>query len=87
MCLPSLGVVFTKTLAEVLVPAAMITLVFRSHVHLVRVLFKVRHVMRRVPSLQDSRGCLVLLLALPEEVAAKTGCEFGGEHLTARGLG
>ena len=87
MCLPPLGVIFTETLAEVLVPAAMVTLVFRSEVNLVGVLFKVRDVMRRVPALQDSRGSLVLLLALPEEVATETGCEFGGEHLAAGGLG
>ena len=64
----------------------MVTLVLCPKVHLVGVLFKVRHVMRRVSTLQDSRGSLVLLLALPEEVAAETGCKFGGEHLAASGL-
>ena len=84
--LPALGVVFTETLAEVLVPAAMVTLVFGPEVHLVGILFKVREVMRCVPTLQNSRGSLVLLLTLPEEVAAETGSQFGGEHLAASGL-
>ena len=85
--LPALGVVFTETLAEVLVPAPMITLVFRAKVHLVGELLQVRHIMCRVSALQHSRGCLVLLLALPEEVAAETGGQLGGEHLAACGLG
>ncbi|OBT60359.1 hypothetical protein VE03_10199, partial [Pseudogymnoascus sp. 23342-1-I1] len=54
--LPALGVIFTDTLAEVLVPAAIITLIFRTEVHLVGILFKVREVMRCVPTLQNSAG-------------------------------
>ena len=84
--LPALGVVFTETLAEVLVPAAMVALVFGPEVHIVGVLFKVRHIMCRVSTLQDGRGSLVLLLELPEEVAAETGSQFVGEHLAASGL-
>lgn len=70
--LPPLGVVFAEALAEILVPAPVVVLIFRAEVYLLGVLLQVRDVMCSVSSLEDSRSSLVLLLALPEEVAAKT---------------
>lgn len=56
--LPSLGMVFAKTLTEVLVPARVRLLVIHVHVDLLWVLLKVGHVMRRVPALEDGVGRL-----------------------------
>lgn len=63
-------------MVEVLVQAPVITIVFSPEAR--RGTPKVRHVMRRVSTLQDSRGSQVLLLVLPKDVAAETAGQFGG---------
>lgn len=84
--LPPLRVVLPEPLPEVLVPAPMVPLVLRPEMHLLGVLLQVRHVVRRVPPLEHRRGCLVFLLALPQQVAPQGRRELGREHLAARRL-
>jgi len=70
--LPSLGVVFTQSLAEVLVPACVVSfLVVLVHVNFVRILLQVCNIMGCMSALQDGIGCLWLLFALPQEMLAK----------------
>ena len=85
--LPSLGMVFAETRAEVLVPARVRVLVILVHVDLLRVLLEVGHVVRGVPALQHGIGGLRLLLTLPEEVLAETDGQFCREHVATSGSG
>lgn len=79
--------VFAKSLSKVLVIASMIVLRIRPHVCSLGVLLQMRDIVRGVATLEHSRGCLILLLALPEQVAAERGGQLGGEHLAASRAG
>ena len=81
--LPSFGVIFTQALTEVLVPTGVdALLVVLVHVHLLRILLEVGDIMCCVSALQNRVCCLRLLLALPEEVLAKTDSQFCCEHIS-----
>lgn len=81
--LPSLGVVFAQSLAEVLVPACVdALLVFLVHVYFLRVLLQIRDVVCCVPALKYCVRCLGLLLTFPEEVLAKTDRKLSCEHVS-----
>lgn len=59
----------------------MASLVFCAEMHLLGGLPEIRHVVCGVSALRDCRGCLILLLAFPQEVAAETGRQLSGEPL------
>ena len=77
--------VFAQALAEVLIPACVAGLSwFFAQVEFLGVLLQVCNVMCGVSSLEDRICSLGLLLALPEEVLAKTNGQFCGEHIPTR---
>lgn len=82
--LPSFGMVFAETLAEVLVPARVPLLIIRVHVDLLGVLLEVGDVMRSMSALQDGVGGLRLLLSLPKEVLAEADRQLSREHVATR---
>lgn len=65
--LPSLGMIFTEAVTEVLIPAGIETIfVFLIHVDFLGVLFEVCHIVSSVPPLKDRISSLGLLLTFPK---------------------
>src|SRR3569833_448369 len=83
--LPSLGVVSVPCVpGEILVPAVRVDVGVLAHVHPLRVLPQVGHIVRGVAPLEDGIGRRRLLRPLPEEVAAERLGELGREHVAPR---
>lgn len=72
--LPSFGVIFAETCAEVLVPAGvhLIFVFFLAHVDFVWILLEVGNVMCSMSALKNGIYCLRFLLTFPEKVLPKT---------------
>ncbi len=83
LILPSSGVVFAQAGTVVIVPIRLVIIII--HVHLVRILLEVGHIVSSVSPLEDRVGSLRLLFAFPEEVLAKTNSQLGREHISSSG--
>ena len=81
--LPSSGVVFAQAGAVVIVPTRLVIIII--HVHLVRILLEVGHIVSSVSPLENRVGSLRLLFAFPQEVLTKANSKLGGEHIPSSG--
>ena len=76
---PSFGVVFAQALSKVSV-IVVVVLGIGTEMHALGKLLQMRDIVRGVATPQYRRGSLVLLLALPQQVATQGRCQFVFEH-------